>query len=501
MEDAGTTRARKVKNHLKDSGFYISVFQKKFYNKFSKFEISDNFDQDLYKLASGNHHVRELPQLLLNLSCFKEYATCHLIWQEKGKPVGKNYSYTHHNGFDAKNITIYKFNSLLNYIKKSRNKNFNQSEIFKNELSFVGHFIAREFEIKNYFVILAFSNNSLIAPSTQEYEYLDFIIDYISFIIQRSIIFTRTNSNKKILREALTLTPESILLIKDKFTLYKNKKSSNIKDNPHFSQTHHQVSFNGICDLVFYHSPISVSGSIEYFHQQRVKLLGELLNTLQHELSNPLFGIGLISEILAKETHDSFSRETLHEITKTAHRCQNIIKGLSILANDNITQQPISIYELISEVLLVTKSETKDISKTIIYWDVIHDKEFSSDQKQEFTIITNPFLLTQILFNFIINAADAIHENSNQESEKNIAIRVEKHRKFIQISVSDSGIGLINVELNKMFTPFYTTKKTGNGLGLSICQNFAKKLGSQIEFRNNSPLSGATFSVKLFTEV
>ena len=229
--------------------------------------------------------------------------------------------------------------------------------------------------------------------------------------------------------------------------------------------------------------------STEIYHSQRIALLGELLNTLQHELSNPLFGLNLTSSLLKTECRDPEAIDTLNDICINATRSQTIIKNFSNLYNDQQELKNINIVGLIEETITLTKSESKEIHKKI--------NCLNFDKNQNIIIKTNQTYLTQILFNLIINAAQSI-KNSTENPHKNfITVEVEDSEHFVTISVIDDGPGIKDELLSQIFKPFFTTKDSGTGLGLSICKNLATQLGSDLSFKNNNPLPGATFSLKL----
>ena len=121
--------------------------------------------------------------------------------------------------------------------------------------------------------------------------------------------------------------------------------------------------------------------------------------------------------------------------------------------------------------------------------------------KEDFTIKTNPTWLAQIIFNFIINSAQAIRLSTPALANQKITITVTNQyldtQSFLVISVTDTGPGIQKELIEKIFQPFITTKKEGTGLGLSICNYLTTKLGGKIFFSNNIPLPGATFSIEL----
>jgi two-component system NtrC family sensor kinase len=121
----------------------------------------------------------------------------------------------------------------------------------------------------------------------------------------------------------------------------------------------------------------------------------------------------------------------------------------------------------------------------------------SDEEARNFEITTNPTCLSQIVFNLIINAAQAIKEQNDNVRNKSIIIQIETFENYIKLAIIDDGPGVKNEYLESIFQAFFTTKGSGTGLGLSICQNLARQLGTKIEFQNNSPLLGATFSINL----
>ncbi|MFP3489799.1 ATP-binding protein, partial [Staphylococcus sp. SIMBA_130] len=77
--------------------------------------------------------------------------------------------------------------------------------------------------------------------------------------------------------------------------------------------------------------------------------------------------------------------------------------------------------------------------------------------------------LTQVFINLLKNAMEAIGE------EGEIIIKALEQKEHIQIQVIDDGSGIANEELEKLGSPFFTTKKNGTGLGLTICKRIVKK--------------------------
>jgi len=105
-------------------------------------------------------------------------------------------------------------------------------------------------------------------------------------------------------------------------------------------------------------------------------------------------------------------------------------------------------------------------------------------------IRSDPSRLRQVFQNLIFNAMDAVH------CDGEIVIQTQSDEKGMVVTVSDSGPGIPEENLEKIFSPHFTAKPEGMGLGLSICRNIIKKLGGRITARNN-PVRGASFRIEL----
>lgn len=503
MEDQNFTRIKEIKKLLSSNSFELdslelksrplrfskSVFEKKILNSFKqnkKTDLENKYlhKEELRKLLFSTSEVKELPAGILKLPAFQSFESCHVLVHEKGKPVGQNYYAYHGENQETKLIAVQNFNSLFNLVKKSKNKIFNQTINLKDDLSVVGNFLAKEIDLKNYSVIYLVSRNSFLPPSSEEQNEFQALSAFLHPLLLKILDKEKNDLKKEVLRKSLENFPEKIAVKKQNQTVFTNKtdetayENSNLMIFPLESDDQMTMELSNISkDQI----------STELYHSQRVSLLGELLNTLQHELSNPLFGLNLTSSILESETENPETESILSEISQNANRSQTIIKNFSNLYNDQQEFKRINLYRFIEEVMTLTKSETKEIAKSIQCIGI----------DQGFEITTNPTLLTQIIFNLIINAAQAIKEQGSECRKNSIIIKLVKGANNVEISVIDDGPGVKTEHLSTIFQPFFTTKDSGTGLGLSICQNLAGQLGTKIEFKNNSPLLGATFSINL----
>jgi signal transduction histidine kinase len=102
--------------------------------------------------------------------------------------------------------------------------------------------------------------------------------------------------------------------------------------------------------------------------------------------------------------------------------------------------------------------------------------------------------LSQVFMNIMLNAEEALNENSGG----NIIIKTESDDEWARVSISDDGTGIPEENLNQVFYPFYTTKDIGEGtgLGLSTCYGVVTSHGGLIHAENNN-MGGATIVIEL----
>jgi C4-dicarboxylate-specific signal transduction histidine kinase len=169
-------------------------------------------------------------------------------------------------------------------------------------------------------------------------------------------------------------------------------------------------------------------------------------------------------------------------------RSQSIIENFSDLYKSNSKMEKIEMKNLIQEVFTLTKSESRSIKTSILI-----DGEEGRD---EIFLIGNKTWLAQIFFNLIINSAQAMKLSLTPNPEITIKIQ-EDGEKSVANSFTDNGPGIKHPS-ERIFSPFFTTKKEGTGLGLNICKNLIEKMGGQIKLLKND--KGASFKLILPNE-
>ncbi|HSB04688.1 MAG TPA: ATP-binding protein, partial [Thermodesulfobacteriota bacterium] len=141
--------------------------------------------------------------------------------------------------------------------------------------------------------------------------------------------------------------------------------------------------------------------------------------------------------------------------------------------------------DLVERVIALVEFEAKVHDKSIF-------KSLASDLQP---VYTDPIQVQQVFLNILNNAMEALEKHGK------IVVKTWAEDGRVAISFSDNGRGIPRGNLDKIFTPFFTTKPPGKGtgLGLSICYGIIEKLNGKIDVRSD-PGKGTTFTIHLPTK-
>jgi len=213
-----------------------------------------------------------------------------------------------------------------------------------------------------------------------------------------------------------------------------------------------------------------------------------LMLGLAHELKNPLSGIRGAAQLLADETENIETIKCAEIITKEADRLGSLLDSMKQL-------EPVA-----PEVL--EPLDIHDILMEIIYLESLSDTQRNIQYKQNYDITLPPIQgdknsLKQVFLNLIKNASQAIQgEGQIEVSTRWITEHKLKGQKAISVGIGDNGNGIAKDSLEKIFSPFYTTKQEGSGLGLFLAYQIIAKHGGAI-FVESELGKGSIFTVYL----
>jgi signal transduction histidine kinase len=225
------------------------------------------------------------------------------------------------------------------------------------------------------------------------------------------------------------------------------------------------------------------------YRADRLAILGQLAAGAAHEIRNPLTAIRSTIQYLGRGMNDTDKLEMIGELMEEVDRINKIVQGLLSFAKPSeLEMTKVDVVQLLQQTLVL-------LNNTIVRKQV--DVAFDISVKN--TVVTaDASQLKQVLLNIILNAVEAME---NSEIRK-LTLGVESGRsldyqsRYLLISITDSGKGIESDDIENIFTPFYTTKKDGTGLGLPISYGIISQHGGEMEI-NSKPGTGATVTIKL----
>ena len=225
---------------------------------------------------------------------------------------------------------------------------------------------------------------------------------------------------------------------------------------------------------------------VQINRSEKMAALGQLAAGVAHEVNNPLTGI-LIYANLALEGLDQANplREYLTSVINDTERCKNIIKDLLAYSRQTSpAKEMFQVNSLIEQSLTFIRDQKRFLNIELV-------KHMSDDMM---LIHADKSQLSQVIINLVMNAIDAM----NRKGILTFRTYRNKPQKKAYIEVSDTGCGIPEENLSKVFDPFYTTKgpEKGTGLGLSTSYGIVKENGGRISIKETSS-GGTTFLIEL----
>jgi len=234
----------------------------------------------------------------------------------------------------------------------------------------------------------------------------------------------------------------------------------------------------------------------------RLAELGEMAAGFAHEINNPLQIMKsehslikmLLGEIIEEKNLEESEPladiyDSLNQIELQISRCGTITQSiLKFGRQGEPLPQNLDIH-------LTTPEVVEMIKKKALVQDV-EIKEFYGESPV--LVRGDPSEFQQVLLNLLNNAMDAIEESVNRSSGTLTIKTGLGEDGFAKIEIADNGKGISPEDMNKIFTPFFTTKPVGKGtgLGLSVCFGIINKMGGTMEVFNN-PEGGTNFAISL----
>lgn len=226
---------------------------------------------------------------------------------------------------------------------------------------------------------------------------------------------------------------------------------------------------------------------MELAHITRVTTLGELTASLSHEVNQPLGGVvanagACLGWLDCTPPDLEAARRSVRWIIDDSNRATEIVRRIRTLARRaEVEMVPLDLNEVVSEVMAIVRREfiSHGVSLRLELAPVL--PRIFGDRVQ----------LQQVIINLVTNGIEAMSAITDRPRELVIRSgREELNRLFL--AVTDRGVGISAENVDVIFNPFFTTKASGMGMGLSICRTIVEAHGGRLSaFPNDGP--GATF--------
>lgn len=217
---------------------------------------------------------------------------------------------------------------------------------------------------------------------------------------------------------------------------------------------------------------------------ERLKFLGNLVANFAHEIKNPLNGLSIATQRLIKEFPSGNK-----EYTRLTTTVKKEIESLNKILNDFLSLARPRIKEKNEFNLSVLIQDTLDIIREQAKYKKIILKE---NIKKGIKLIGNLEDFKRAILNILLNAIEALSLVS--QKQRNLDIELFQENKVIIMVISDNGPGMDKDEIDKIFTPYFTTKKGGTGLGLYIAHNILKEHKAKITIESEKGI-GTSFRI------
>ena len=213
----------------------------------------------------------------------------------------------------------------------------------------------------------------------------------------------------------------------------------------------------------------------ELAHMDRVSIVGELAASIAHEVNQPLSGIvssgsACLRWLAADPPNLDEARESVRRIVAAGRHAGNVIARIRTLTKTTVVPpEKLDLNETIRQVLVLIGDQAtqNDVTVRTLFADGLSPVRGDRVQFQ------------QVVLNLVMNAIEAMTAVSDGARELSITTRDVENGQ-VQVTVEDSGTGIDADAIEKIFEPFYTTKVTGMGMGLSICRSILQHHGGRL---------------------
>lgn len=219
----------------------------------------------------------------------------------------------------------------------------------------------------------------------------------------------------------------------------------------------------------------------------RVSVLGTMVAGIAHEIKNPLTSMKLFVQLMEEnQQNPNFWREYGAIISGEVLRLEEIVEnflGFARVKDSNMEIKNIKI--LIEHVYRLVKTQSTQENVEVLL-DLAEGLYVNADEQK----------MMQVFLNLILNAVQSMPAGIKNKGRVVVAADIDSEENQVVINIIDNGIGISEENLEKLWTPFFTTKQKGNGLGLSIVHKIIEEHAGAIAVESKIG-RGTVFTIKL----
>ena len=215
----------------------------------------------------------------------------------------------------------------------------------------------------------------------------------------------------------------------------------------------------------------------QVLHQEKMAAFGLLAAGIAHEVGNPLTSISTLVQMLERRDVDDYTRERLGLVTSQLTRIQSILRELVTFSRPaSDTRDRVSLKEIVDDALGIAKYY-KGVKGRAVRAEIPHGLPAIVGVRDQ---------LVQVFLNLVLNAIDATGKGGQ------VVIAAYEAEGQLVATVSDDGHGIDPKQRERLFRPYFTTKKHGTGLGLFVTRKLVEAHGGTVECES-TPGEGTTF--------
>ena len=219
---------------------------------------------------------------------------------------------------------------------------------------------------------------------------------------------------------------------------------------------------------------------LDLVHASRLTLLGELVASITHEISQPLTsivsnsaaGLRLLADNAGPDERSAIL-EIFSDIRDQGRVAVDVIERIRTLVSKRPLEVQLDVNEIATDMLRLVETEARRRGVTL-------KTDLASDLPK---VQADRVGLQQVVLNLILNAMDEM--DRHEITDRQLTVRTSQVEAFIEVAVSDTGRGIPDDRLPKIFDAFFTTKVEGIGLGLAIARSIIEGHGGRIWAEND----------------